>query len=356
MKFPQSVAPIASRRSALRLCIVCSVVSAAGAVFAQGIVDGDADGVPFDIDECPYSRPGEFVDERGCTTLRDSDEDGIADVFDDCPLTQQGAVIGPDGCSIDTDKDGVADGLDQCPGTPSTQPPDTLGCSAVQQARRQQFAAEPGVVVGRPRPSTAVPSVAVERPRPAAPEPRTIIEAAPPSATPVVSALQSRPAAVFSASGRGVEFIAFDTLAFAGPGASGPDFRVEPAVPVGRPTVQSAQLPNIAAQDVRFARAPAVTPPAVATKPNLLPASPEPAPAATLEPVAISAQITPALPVRSLPVPPSAPSVAAVSLTPPAPQPVFVAQPQRAADPAAFSPMAQAVAQALLGLAPEPPR
>ena len=61
--------------------VAAGLLLAVAAAHAQ--VDGDADGVPFDRDECPYSRPGEFVDARGCTTLRDSDEDGISDQFDD---------------------------------------------------------------------------------------------------------------------------------------------------------------------------------------------------------------------------------------------------------------------------------
>ncbi|MBR9814356.1 hypothetical protein GYB61_10935 [bacterium] len=317
---------------------------------AQGIVDGDADGVPFAIDECPYSRPGEFVDARGCTTLRDSDEDGIADEFDDCPLTDIGAVIGPDGCAIDTDKDGVADGLDQCAGTPSTQPPDQAGCSAVQLARRRSAAAEPNVVVGLPRPSSGQSEVVIERPRPAADAQRPVIEPAPlpveALAPPVV---ETRPAAVFSASGRSVDFVPFASLGFAAATAT-----LNLGSPTGQTVTTAAASQSVSelAESARFA-SPPVAANSKPSSPDIGVSTPALKPVPTTPPAAV---ITAPAAVAAAPAQPVSEPQAAVrqpAVKPAKQPPVVVPQQAREADPKAFSPMAQAVATALLGLAPQ---
>lgn len=320
---------------------------------AQGIVDGDADGVPFAIDECPYSRPGEFVDARGCTTLRDSDEDGIADEFDDCPLTGIGAVIGPDGCAIDTDKDGVADGLDQCAGTPSSQPPDQAGCSAVQLARRRSAAADPNVVVGLPRPSSGQSEVVIERPRPAADAQRPVIEPAPlpveALAPPVV---ETRPAAVFSASGRSVDFVPFASLGFAAATAT-----LNLGSPTGQTVTTAAASQSVSelAESARFASPPLAT--SSTSRQSNSPDIGVSTPALKPEPVTpLAAVITAPAAVVAAPAQPVSEPQAAVrqpAVRPAKQAPVVVPQQAREADPEALSPMAQAVAKALLGLAPQ---
>ena len=133
------------------LCLCLMTVPVWGAGF---IVDGDGDGVPFEIDECPYTRPGQPVDARGCSDLPDADEDGIPDVDDRCPVSAVGASIDPDGCAIDGDGDGIPDGIDQCPGTPISTVPGSTGCSAAQRLAL----GEPRVIVGRPVTGRPMPS------------------------------------------------------------------------------------------------------------------------------------------------------------------------------------------------------
>ena len=68
----------------------------AGAALAQPrpMVDGDADGVPDEIDLCPYTTPGTAVDSTGCPLQGnpgvDADGDGVPDERDDCPYTPRG--------------------------------------------------------------------------------------------------------------------------------------------------------------------------------------------------------------------------------------------------------------------------
>lgn len=333
-------------------CAVLVGLAPMGQVLAQDLVDGDADGVPFSIDECPYSRPGEFVDARGCTTLRDSDEDGIADIFDDCPLSQQGALINPNGCAIDTDRDGIADGLDQCAGTTSSQAPDANGCSALQLARQRSSGSAPEVIVGRPRPSGGRAEVLIDTPRPVSPAPQPVPVTPAPSVerpTPVAPPV-SKPAALFSASGRSVEFVAFEALGFA---ASRP--AAVQGVSSNPPTVVPAQseFERQLTQTARFAQ-PSAVPVPVPDRPAARPVA-VPTPGVS-PPAAASAATTTAGSQVLRNVPTGSPSVAAVTLNPrPATVPA-IAEPTskpRVADPAAYSPMARAVANALLGLAPE---
>ena len=124
------------------LCVALAA-SLAGPVLAQapsgnqtvaGMVDGDADGVSDDVDDCPYSPPGVAVNARGCSALPDQDGDGVPDSADVCPLSPRGARVAPDGCALDSDGDKVADGLDYCPDTPRNQEVDDQGCAVGETA------------------------------------------------------------------------------------------------------------------------------------------------------------------------------------------------------------------------------
>lgn len=87
-------------------------------VFTHGVClpprsDGDADGLPDDVDDCPTVwNPGQEdcdVDGVGdrCES-GDSDGDGLADAIDLCPC-------GPTGGTHDEDGDGLVDACDNCP-------------------------------------------------------------------------------------------------------------------------------------------------------------------------------------------------------------------------------------------------
>ena len=94
------------------------------------MVDGDADGVSDEIDECPYTPPGVRVNAVGCPLKADdADADGVADQNDDCPYTPAGAVVDAHGCAIDSDLDGIANGIDRCPHTPLGLRVDAQGCA-----------------------------------------------------------------------------------------------------------------------------------------------------------------------------------------------------------------------------------
>ncbi len=80
--------------------------------------DADGDGVEDALDECP-DVPGAFVSE-GCP---DRDLDGVPDEQDVCPdevgAAESGAGVGcPDVSAEDRDGDGVADSVDACPDEP----------------------------------------------------------------------------------------------------------------------------------------------------------------------------------------------------------------------------------------------
>lgn len=138
------------------------------------VVDGDADGVSDELDDCPYSLPDEAVDGRGCGIAGDADGDGVSDAADLCPYTDDGAVVDSDGCALDDDFDGVANGIDQCPATLLGERVDRRGC-------------EPGTApTGRNALAIAPPAAAV---RPAAP-------AAEPAVSAAVAPAASAPAAV----------------------------------------------------------------------------------------------------------------------------------------------------------------
>src|SRR3989441_166152 len=90
-------------------------------VFAGGgppsPADGDGDGVPDGVDQCPNTPAGAVVDAAGCPL--DGDKDGVPDGLDKCPNTPPGTEVDAVGCTrvADSDGDGVDDTKDKCPGT-----------------------------------------------------------------------------------------------------------------------------------------------------------------------------------------------------------------------------------------------
>jgi len=95
-------------------------------VFYGVAADGDKDGVPDTLDQCPNTPMGVAVDAQGCAY--DTDGDGVADYMDECPDTPAGIEVDAKGCPLDTDGDGVPDYLDACPGTPADFAVDAKGC------------------------------------------------------------------------------------------------------------------------------------------------------------------------------------------------------------------------------------
>ena len=73
-----------------------------------GFQDGDNDGVPDPIDQCPSTWGQNYVDEKGCATKKlpskkevtDTDQDGIIDQFDRCPGSSAGSRVNGFGCEI----------------------------------------------------------------------------------------------------------------------------------------------------------------------------------------------------------------------------------------------------------------
>ena len=69
----------------------------------------DFDGVPNDVDQCPYSLPGIAVNEVGCSeqqvqekeAVGDDDEDGVINILDRCPETPAGTTVDETGCTPD---------------------------------------------------------------------------------------------------------------------------------------------------------------------------------------------------------------------------------------------------------------
>ena len=82
-------------------------------------VDSDNDGIPDDVDQCPYEAEDidGYLDEDGCPDL-DNDKDGILDINDGCPNSKEDfdGFQDQDGCpDVDNDGDGILDILDKCP-------------------------------------------------------------------------------------------------------------------------------------------------------------------------------------------------------------------------------------------------
>lgn len=118
------------------------------------LVDGDADAVSDEIDECPYTQPGIQVDRKGCPRRRDDgDLDGVPDDVDDCPYSAAGAVIDLKGCALDGDFDGVANGIDRCPRTLLALPVNAAGCAVGERAEAP--ARSPGQAKMTPIPAPA---------------------------------------------------------------------------------------------------------------------------------------------------------------------------------------------------------
>lgn len=80
-------------------------------------VDSDGDGVPDNLDRCPFlGQPGQ-VDQSGCPN-NDRDADGIPDHVDKCPDSPEDfdGWLDSDGCpEPDNDQDGIPDVVDGCP-------------------------------------------------------------------------------------------------------------------------------------------------------------------------------------------------------------------------------------------------
>lgn len=131
--------PLTRRVSPLLGMLFCLAAVAAQKPY---LVDGDADAVSDEIDDCPYTQPGIRVDRKGCPLRRDDgDLDGVADEVDDCPYSAVGAVIDQKGCALDSDFDGVANGIDRCPRSLLAHPVNALGCAADERAEATTTAA-----------------------------------------------------------------------------------------------------------------------------------------------------------------------------------------------------------------------
>ena len=106
--------------------------------------DTDFDGVPNEVDACPFSPNAAFeeIGPNGCFTKsfgeEDTDQDGIRNQFDQCPQTPRGHVVDVQGCTAlqerlqaDQDGDFVPDAFDQCLGTTPSfndDPINQFGC------------------------------------------------------------------------------------------------------------------------------------------------------------------------------------------------------------------------------------
>jgi len=110
-------------------------------------VDSDGDGVPDDVDACPFGENGWISnattdhDGDGCrdaTEDADDDNDGVPDGFDACPLGDTGWTSNTttdndlDGCldateDFDDDNDGIPDDVDNCPLIDNPDQTDTNG-------------------------------------------------------------------------------------------------------------------------------------------------------------------------------------------------------------------------------------
>ena len=101
------------------------------------LYDGDGDGVPDALDECPDTKGGNRVDDRGCCL--DVDGDGVCDDLDICPDTPKGIKVGDLGCPNDTDGDGIEDYLDECPDTPMGAEVNARGCTFVKQPESETY-------------------------------------------------------------------------------------------------------------------------------------------------------------------------------------------------------------------------
>src|SRR5690606_9926438 len=101
-------------------------------------MDGDADGVPDDVDACPTVAGAASLDakQNGCPPPADNDNDGVPDAADKCPDQVGVAQADPakNGCPPDADGDGIADKEDGCPNAAGVANADATknGCPADQ--------------------------------------------------------------------------------------------------------------------------------------------------------------------------------------------------------------------------------
>jgi len=93
------------------------------------VIDTDNDGIPDDVDNCPFVYNPDQRDSSGngvgdaCDDLLDSDGDGIPDLFDECPFEPEdfNGFEDEDGCPeghLDYDGDGILNADDLCPFDP----------------------------------------------------------------------------------------------------------------------------------------------------------------------------------------------------------------------------------------------
>jgi len=156
------------------------------------VVDGDADGVSDEHDDCPYSLPGEAVDGHGCGIAGDADADGVSDAADLCPYTDDRAVADSDGCALDDDFDGIANGLDLCPTPALGERDDRRGCEPGSTVPGKP--ANRSTAQASPRTATPPSSAPVARPVTPAPKPAPAQLQAP-AAAPTVARAPSAPPA-----------------------------------------------------------------------------------------------------------------------------------------------------------------
>lgn len=107
-----------------------ALVDEKGCAYAQN--DDDGDGVLNPLDLCMDTPAGETVDEKGCSALQnDLDQDGVLNFEDKCPKTLPGEKVDEFGCSerdLDLDLDGVLNDDDECPDTPDGETVNDKGC------------------------------------------------------------------------------------------------------------------------------------------------------------------------------------------------------------------------------------
>lgn len=80
----------------------------------------------------PLSQTSAVPASRGSHNPRytdDNDHDGVPNQLDRCPFTPKGVKVNAQGCSMDKDMDGVPDYRDSCPNTPKGVPVGSNGCA-----------------------------------------------------------------------------------------------------------------------------------------------------------------------------------------------------------------------------------
>ena len=337
---------ITSARWFATLCFAVSAVAAAAP--RMPMVDGDADGVNDERDECPYTEPGIQVNKQGCPLLaNDGDADGVADALDACPYSPAGGKVDAKGCAIDTDFDGVANGLDACPNSQIGQRVGDNGCAEGEVAELK--IATPEVAAALPmevvKPASETPTVKPAKP---AKKEKAKPKAKPPVEAPIV-AEPATPAAPVQA--------APETPVMAA--AEVPE---KPAKPARKPKVKPpVEAPVIAAPAPEVVKPALPEPPAVVAESK--PAEPKPAKAAApavdqteVRPPADSDKIKAEKPSKAYlaarAAAERAPEPAAVA--PAKPEPKAEPKPEPKPEPVAVVPPAPANPEPLPSAMPEP--